>query len=125
MATFSPVLTGGKSGLFYPSNSFLMMKSGCLQELRVHLPSLELQPGYLILGEPDVACFLILSLEAGRRKKGCTDQVKANTEHWVEVQPWSEWQTQKDTGFGLTLGWLVLLVSRAKGDHSGQSHAFL
>lgn len=35
----------------------------------MHLPSLELQPGYLILGESGVACFLILSLEAGRRKK--------------------------------------------------------
>lgn len=32
-------------------------------------PSFELQPGYLILGEPDVACSLIVSLEAGRRKK--------------------------------------------------------
>lgn len=40
----------------------------------------------------------------------------------MEVQLWGESQTQI-TGSGLTLGWLALLVSRAKGDFGGWSHA--
>lgn len=40
----------------------------------------------------------------------------------MEMQLWGESQAQT-TGSGLTLGWLALLLSRAKGELDGRSHA--